>query len=240
MQIENYQTWEDNLKLSLEELNLELKGNENAAQLYNGFSVWGSNVFSHPKFLFIGINTGDGNPNNNKRVEEKPLTEMCYLEYVNGENDGFDLARETYEVFESLGFTEDEIRTIFKEECVKTNFYYIITKGQKDIKPCLDALGRDRWNDFWKMSYQWTLEVIEMVKPQFIICEGKSSFNEIKDMFEGIFGKEEISWTWEDYCGVVELKNEGLIVLGYERNYSLIKNKQGFAKLLKKYAYPEK
>lgn len=50
---------------------------------YNGFYVWDSKILQNPKIMFIGINPGNGNPENDvKKVITKPCQQMSYLEYL--------------------------------------------------------------------------------------------------------------------------------------------------------------
>jgi|TARA_B110000037_G_scaffold58046_1_gene70807 hypothetical protein len=58
----------------------------------------------------------------------EPVWQISYLEYLDGENPKYNLARETVQVFELLGYNNKKIIDIFNNHTTKTNFYYIISK----------------------------------------------------------------------------------------------------------------
>lgn len=226
---QEYIKWEKQVRDALQELKKDLDENEMAKSLYNGFYIWDSKFIVEPEVMFIGINPGDGNPNNNRYVKVKPAENMSYLEYWDENNTTYTLARETLEVFEKAGYSKDALRVLLNEQSVKTNFYYIITKNQGEITKCLNSLGRGRFKKYWLQSFHWTGELIEIIKPKVIICEGKNSFDEISGMMECDTAK------WEDDCAVAQVPERKLVIIGYKRNYSNIVNKEKLAELIREF-----
>ncbi|MCB9302622.1 MAG: hypothetical protein H6566_18425 [Lewinellaceae bacterium] len=225
---ENYSKWEKEVLESLEALKEELDQNPKAKGLYNGFYVWDSKFIEKPEIMFIGINPGNGNPNNNGSIEVKPSFQMSYLEYLDGENPTYTIARDTVKAFTKAGYTEEEIRNLLDDKSVKTNFYYIITKKEGDISKCLNSLEKGRFKTYWQQSLNWTGKLIEIVKPKVVICEGKGIFTEMVVNMTG--NKNSV---WENDCGYFQ---EGeTTFLGYGRVFSNMKNIEVFSGLIKRY-----
>ena len=225
---ENYAKWEKDVLKSLETLKEELDQNPKAKGLYNGFHVWYSKFIEEPEIMFIGINPGNGNPNNSGGIEVKPSYQMSYLEYLDGENPTYTIARDTIKAFTKAGYTEEEIRDLLNNKSVKTNFHYIITNKQGDISKCLNALGKGRFTEYWGQSFNWTGKLLGILKPKVIICEGKGIF---KEMAENMIGNENA--VWENDCGYFQ---EGeTTFLGYGRVFSNIKNIDAFSELIREY-----
>ena len=78
---QKFNEWKAKVKAELEILKAEIDNNETAKSLYNGFYVFDSKFIENPKIMFIGINPGDGNPNNNRSIDVEPKEDMSYLEY---------------------------------------------------------------------------------------------------------------------------------------------------------------
>jgi len=231
----NYNNWEKQVQHSLEKLKTKLDQNSISKELYNGFYIWDSKYRSNPEIMFIGINPGDGNPNNDKSIVVKPEKQMSYLEYWDEDepNLTYTLARETINVFQKLGYNQIQITDIFNNKSVKTNFYYVITKKENDIKKAFNTIENKGFNEYWVKSYKWTGELIDILKPKIIICEGKGVFDMIKDY------DDNINVEWNSDCGFIERK-DGIIVIGYSRIFSNIKNKTGVADLISKFWKYEK
>jgi len=96
-----FKDWEKNVLKGLEAQKKNIDLNEQAKNLYGGFYVWDSKFILSPEIMFIGINHGNGNPNNNGSINFKPESQMSYLEYLDTEepNLTYTLARETIDVF---------------------------------------------------------------------------------------------------------------------------------------------
>lgn len=221
-----YIQWESEVSEYLNSLNQKLLNSPEASELYNGFYIWDSEIKFNPKIMFIGINPGNGNPNNNRSVTTAPYESFAYLEYWNLKSHNYTLARETIEIFKEIGYNEKQIRHIFEMESVKTNYFYIITKNQPLIYECLNKV--DEYINFRIKSDKFIKELIELINPKIIICEGKSVFNEVKRIYNSTIDQIE----WQDNCGKANLK-AGLTCYGYSRMYSQIRNKDRFKELIK-------
>ena len=228
MQELNYKNWKNDIKNKLESLKIKIDKNEISKSLYGGFYVWDSKFIENPEIMFIGINPGNGNPNNSGKIVTEPEQQISYMEFLDGENDNYTLAKETIKSFEMAGFSIPEIRELLNEKSIKTNFYYLITKNQNDISKCINQISDYDFKDFWKQSYEWTGQLIELTKPKVIICEGKSVFDIIKD-FDDILESD-----WKNDCGYLKRPN-GQIIIGYNRIFSNIKNKEELSELIKRY-----
>jgi hypothetical protein len=64
--------------------------------------------------------------------------------------------------------------------------------------------------------------LIEITNPKDIINDGKGLFNTIKDY------NDVLETEWKNDCGYF-IRPNGQIIIGYCRNFSNIKNKQGFS-----------
>jgi len=232
MQDLNLKNWTTDISNKLAALKIKINSNEIAKSLYGGFYVWDSKFIENPEIMFIGINPGNGNPNNSGKIVTEPENQISYLEFMDGENPNYRLAKETIKAFELAGYSIPEIRKILNEKSIKTNFYYLITKNQTDISKCINQLQNYSFNDFWQQSYKWTGQLIELTEPKVIICEGKSVFDTVKD-YDDI-----VESNWKHDCGYVKRPN-GQIILGYNRVFSNIKNKEEFSKLIKQFIKKE-
>lgn len=232
MEIHKILEWEKNVSEYLKTLKEKLDKNDKAKNLYNGFYIWDSKFIYRPKIMFIGINPGNGNPNNSKKIITSPEAQMSYLEYLDGENESYTLARETIEVFKEIGYSNEEIRNLFNDDSVKTNFYFIITGNQSQIKECLKHLNFE--NEFEKKSFDFIGELIQIVNPKYIICEGKSVFDKVKEFYLA----DEYEEIWKEDFGMLKIKESELIYFGYKRNlnrHNNIKDIKGFANFIKPY-----
>lgn len=133
--------------------------------------VFLSPFYSETKILFIGINPGEGEKIN--CVEESDKFE--YLEY------DFKLARETREVFKIANKSH-----LLDENVVKTNFYYLVTKSEKDIYQFTDKLPKDLRDEFFLKSYEWTNWIVKLTNPKIIICEGKTAYENVYNSLKSI------------------------------------------------------
>jgi len=228
MQTLTYQNWSDDIKACLTDLKNQIDQNEISKSLYGGFYVWDSKYIENPEIMFIGINPGNGNPNNSGKVITEPENQISYMEFLDGENPNYRLAIETIKSFELAGYSIAEIRELLNEKSIKTNFYYLITKNQTDISKCINQLDSYSFNDFWQKSYHWTGQIIELTNPKVIVCEGKSVFDTIKD-YDDVSESE-----WKNDCGHC-IRPNGQVIIGYNRIFSNIKNKDGFSELIKRY-----
>ncbi len=224
----NFKNWTSDISTKLASLKAKIDKNEIAKSLYGGFYVWDSKLIENPEIMFIGINPGNGNPNNSGQIVTEPENQISYMEFMDGENDKYTLAKETIQSFEMAGYGETEIRELLNNKSIKTNFYYLSTTNQTDIKKCFKQIENYSFNDFWKQSYEWTAQLIELTKPKVIICEGKSIFDTIKDYDVNKETK------WQNDCGYL-IRPNGQVIIGYNRVFSNIKNKKELSELIKRF-----
>jgi len=125
MQDLNLKNWTTDISNKLTALKIKINSNEIAKSLYGGFYVWDSKFIENPEIMFIGINPGNGNPNNSGKIVTEPENQISYLEFMDGENPNYRLAKETIKAFELAGYSISEIRKILNEKSIKTNFYYL-------------------------------------------------------------------------------------------------------------------
>lgn len=223
-----FKNWTADINEILSNLKEKIDNNLNAKSLYGGFYVWDSKYIANPEIMFIGINPGNGNPTNSGKIVTEPEQQISYMEFMDGENDSYTLAKETIESFEMAGYSNTEIRELLNEKSIKTNFYYLITRDQNDISKCINQIEDYKFKDFWNQSYKWTGQLIELTNPKVIICEGKSVFDTVKD-YDDVLESE-----WKNDCGYLKRPN-GQVIIGYNRIFSNIKNKEEFSRLIKKF-----
>lgn len=178
--------------------------------------VFLSPYYNDTKILFIGINPGDGEKIN--CVDE--IEEFEYLKY------DFNLARETKKVFEIANKSH-----LLYENVVKTNFYYLITKSEKEIYQFTNNLPKDLRDEFFLNSYKWTNWIVKLTNPKIIICEGKTAYENVYDSLNLEFNNERKL----DGVYVTTFINSKIILIGYSRRFSNIKNKEKLAEILNEF-----
>lgn len=185
--------------------------------LCKGFSVWYSELRYNPKYLLIGINPGAGyfNSTGVKYREDIDLDPSDVFEY--GEYGG-GLANETILVFKKANRYND------LENSIKINIHYLITSNQKDLF-LLQGILLDKYNiNMFEKAKEWTIQLIDMINPQNILCEGAYPAKRIAEYYD-----EKIIWE----NNICEYQIKGRIkVLGYKRLFSKILNKNGLVEKL--------
>lgn len=201
--------------------------NPDAEQLYKGCAIMYSSIVEAPPFLFIGINPGAGRYNETgKKIEDDDLEPCDGFEYTNALVDNYDyaLAKQTRTLFEYAGMLH------CLEKSVKTNVYYFATKNEPELWKLFSLLGADINRQFHEYAFMWTRQMIEMIKPQVIICEGMQSFNKLSEIYN-------VSQNRAGSYGYLELPDKTPVV-GYSRRYSNIKDKVIVADYLKLSQWP--
>ncbi len=183
-----------------------------AKKYFRGIQILFTPLIQNPKFMFIGINPGAGYFNNEgKKINNvKRFSPMQNSEYVGQE---YRLAKETRKLFELARISKMELKN-----SVKSNYYFLATKNTNDLLKLIKELEK---HEIEKLSEKWIYKLVEIVKPEYIICEGKTVFEK--------FTKSNVSQDEEVYFK--EFRN--LKVIGYKRKFSFIVNKEKVAKLLK-------
>ncbi|HET8885393.1 MAG TPA: hypothetical protein VFM70_03475 [Salinimicrobium sp.] len=225
-----YEDWHQDVATKLKELKEKIDKNKESKSLYGGFYVWDGRLIMNPKIMFLGINPGNGDPNNSGQIKTDPEEEdgISYLGYMNGYPyySNYRLAIETVESFKMAGYSTEKIKNLFEEDSTKSNFYYLITKNMGDINKCINRLENYSFKKYCHQSYEWTDNLIQIINPKFIVCEGKTVFDLVTQ-----YDEDYKEWKWENDCGYL-IRPNGQVILGYKRNFSNITNKEEFSKLI--------
>lgn len=116
-----------------------------------------------PPILFIGINPG-GDPDEKYDC----IDELEKFEYLTAE---YTLAKRTRELFKNM-----KLYYLF-EKSVKTNMFFFRTKDEGSLYNIFD--DKEDQKAFYDKSYGWISRLIEMIKPNNIICESMGVFTEL-------------------------------------------------------------
>jgi hypothetical protein len=181
--------------------------------IYKGTVILFSQLLHRPPFLFIGINPGAGYFNSTgNNYRENELNPDPGFEYVDAENDyDYTLARQTRDVFAQTRFKD------CLSACVKTNLFYTCTSNARELYQFNDIVKEKHGVNYWELSAEWTREIIGIVKPTVIICEGKSVINRLASYYG-------MDVYWHNEIGSFQI-NGGSRVIGYKRRYSHILNR---------------
>lgn len=172
--------------------------------LYKGIQLYLSPLHK-ANILFIGINPGAGYFNH-KKVNVKRLSPLQNFEYIGQK---YYLAKQTKKIFKELRMEKDFANA------VKINHFPFATRDVKDLTILLKRYDADF--KLYYMSREFVINTIDVVKPKLIICEGKSSFDRLKN----ILNVTTIEYNENIY---VMLTND-FVVIGYKRYLSHIKDK---------------
>ena len=204
------------MKLEIEGFLAEIENDKDLEKIlekyYKGIQVFLSRLIYKPKFMFIGINPGAGFYNyEGKKV--KRLSPLESMEYIGQD---YKLATETRELLRLAGIPISD-----SNNSVKTNYYFLSTTNANDLFSLLSHLKKHK---VYNKSKNWINKLIDIIEPEFIICEGKTVFDKlVKDRdckvseIDGVF-----------YTEIDKIK-----VIGYKRIFSNILNKEKVAKVLK-------
>lgn len=219
--IESYSKLKDEVENFRNSVRKMIERNPSAEKLYKGCTILYSPLYENTEIMFIGINPGAGFYNNtgikHREIDLEPTDSFEYLEAK--DNYDYTIASETREIFEEANLS------YLLEKCVKTNYYYFITSRMSDLWELFSSLGEEMNIKFHQLAQKWTKDIIEMVNPKIIICEGKLAFDKVQQIYN-------ISPTWNESIGYFELPNKTFVV-GYKRRYSFIQDKDGLIKFFK-------
>lgn len=212
---QDYQVLKNEIEAFVEDFRADDDITSKVDKYYKGIQVLFSPLVYRPKVMFIGINPGAGFYNENKKPVKRfsPLENNEYYYYK------YRLAQQTQKLFILSGLGKEElIRT------VKTNCFFFATKNQKELFQMLSHL---KSKEVYKKSAEWTDCLVDLVKPEIIICEGKSAFDrfiENKKIISDNNSKNVFSATYGD-----------IKVIGYSRMFSNISHIEEVAAELKSY-----
>ena len=187
-------------------------------KLYKGCQILFSPLIFKPKYLLIGFNPGGGYYNwHGKIVEEfEPMPALEY--YLNKHT----LGEQTKTLFKMAG-REDELQN----SAVKINFYPWATDNVANFNELMRLLPKELSADLFHNSRVWTTQLIEILKPKTIVCEGIKAFDEIQVLFTD---KTKISEE-ENFRSFQTLN--GIKIIGYKRNQGSILDKESISDKLK-------
>lgn len=166
----------------------------------------------NPKFMFVGINPGAGYYNHYKKLVKR-FSPLAYHEYYKG---SYRLAQQTRKLFKLAKLSETDLIS-----SVKSNNFFIATTSEDELYRLLSHFKEE--NIYWKSSI-WIHELIRLVNPQIIICEGKSAFHRL------VKNETVIESSTEFYHYA---KWGTKHILGYNRTFSYILNIEEVAEKLK-------
>lgn len=193
-----------------------IKTNSSIEEYYKGVQIMFSPLHYRPCLLLLGINPGAGYYfGNNKIVKRyKPLREHEYFKYE------YTLANEMKHIFSKINMLK-----ILKNS-VKSNYYYIATNNEAHLKCFIKNLDFELREQFMKKTEEWNYELITLIRPKIILCEGFNAFNHLINNQSFKFNKIANSKNWK-YAEANDLK-----IISCQRIYSNIINKDSFAKKL--------
>ncbi|GGG52009.1 hypothetical protein [Bizionia arctica] len=168
---------------------------------YKGIQIMFSPLIIRPKVMFIGINPGAGFFNTNNR-HVKRFSPLENSEYLKGE---YRLAQQTKKLFEKASLTIDDLKN-----SVKSNCFFFATKNEKEL---LQFLSHLKPTKVYNKSEKWINELVSIIQPEIIICEGKSAFERFTRGKDCEFKIEK---------NVLYAKWNNIDIIGYKRNFSNI------------------
>jgi hypothetical protein len=189
--------------------------------LYKGTQILFSELMHKPKFLFIGINPGPGRFNKYGKDAEnfEDFEEQKDFIYSGG---GFTLANETESLFKEAGCYD-----LYDNYSVKTNWVFLATKNTRELDALLSRMLNYKIN-LYTMSDTWLQNIVEIIEPEIIICEGKGVFKRVTEHVLNCLPK------WERSYGYA-ITAQNIPILGYERNaFGQILDKELVAAKIKK------
>ena len=185
-----------------------------AENRYKGIQLYLSPL-QKADILFIGINPGAGYFNyENKKV--KRFNPLKNFEYVGQK---YYLATQTKKVFYQMKLEKDFINA------VKINHFPFATRDVNDLNFLLEKYDENL--KLYYLSKEFVLSTIKQVSPRLIICEGKSSFDRLKSILDLTV----IEYNENTYVA----KSENLVVIGYKRHLSYIKDKSELKNKIRTY-----
>ena len=188
-----------------------------AEPLYKGIQLYFSPL-KESDILFIGINPGAGFFNYEGKIVKR-FSPLNHFEYFGQK---YYLATQTKKVFKDMKMDKPFIKA------TKINHFPFATKDKIALDKLLEKY--DKEHKMYYLSKEFVKETIKIVKPKLIICEGKSSFDRLKNILE----INSVEYKDDTYV----LKTEDFVAIGYRRNRSHIKNKEEFKSKIKQYYNP--
>lgn len=181
----NIQDWKTKVIAYNEQLNEQLKNNKDAKDQYYGFEVIDGKIIENPEILFIGINPGIGNGKRHYAVKFDS-ERISYLDKYNKDYrvdypKTYHLAEKTIKIFKlmEMDWSDEKIIDLLENKAVKTNFYHIATDNGNEINKTVNHIKNGFHHSYFNKSAEFTMELIEIIKPKLVILEGKKVFDNI-------------------------------------------------------------
>lgn len=188
--------------------------NPNFFKYSKGTQILFSDLFYRPKFMFLGINPGAGYFNyHGKRVRKLGVQKQLEYSYKIYK---YALAINTRKLFELANCTE------YLKDSVKSNCFFFATTTEKEL---YQMLSHVKDLSVYKKSEEWSSELVSLVQPEILICEGKSAFDRFvknKKCRVEKSGSVNIAY-WNN-----------IAIIGYLRIFSFIKDIELVAETIKK------
>lgn len=225
--IENLAMWKEGVYEFNTRLIKSLEEKSNYKDLYFGFEIFDGKPITNPEILFIGINPGRGNGDSGKKIIE--TDQISYLDIYNDDYrddypNTYHLAEKTIKFFKLINWSDEKIKSIFKEKVVKTNFFHLATENINDLKKVFDDIQYS--NEYFKKSAYFSIQLINILKPKVVILEGKTVFNNIVEQCY-----EQKVWTSNDF-GYLYDKVNNTHIIGYKRSSFTNENREFFTNKL--------
>lgn len=106
---------------------------------------------------------------------------------------------------------------------VKTNCYYFATNNEADLRKLKRCLSIDLKNEFEQKAAEWTFTLVNLVKPEIILCEGLRAFRKLNSI-EGLNLRN-----CREYKSWATSNSDTLKVISTKRNQSSIIDKDKFS-----------
>jgi hypothetical protein len=189
----------------------ESNRNYRVKELYKGCQILFSPLLYQPEFLLIGFNPGGGYFKWHGQIVEEfdPMQALEY--YLNNHR----LGEQTKSLFEMAGRAKD-----LEKSTVKINIYPWATDNVADFKGLMKMLPSDLSSKLFHLSRTWTKNLIEIIQPNTVICEGFKAFDEVQILFP-----DKIEVYKEENLKSCK-SSSGLKILAYKRNQGSIIGKK--------------
>jgi len=190
--------------------------NDEITNLLLGWKIFYSPIIINPKILFIGINPGGGEPGDPFEYYNEEYT---IIEYMDDERNDYMLAKNTKKIFNK----NNQLHLLQNAVKLNTKFYATVGIGEmKLFEEFLYNNHRELYSQLIENNKKWTKQLIEIINPENIICEGKSAFDFMDDLYDdGDSWIKTLDYETNKYCGNFRRISDGMNLFGYTRRMGL-------------------
>jgi len=219
---QEYEIWKKEVDNKLQTWLKLINENDKAKELTNGFLIWYSNIIFNPKIMMIGINPNCGSLNGLQSIHLDEDSKLIYFYDFSGK-----LGQQTTRIFKDA-----ELEKIFETSTIKTNFFYLATNKADEIYKCVQFLGDKFSIEFYHQSAIWTKRLVEIVKPEYLVCEGMQSYDKVVELYKAKTIKTEKKGRNRSVS--YSIYDDNKILIGYGRDaFSNILDTNAVSNLLK-------